>query len=147
MEYLRLTSEDAELFGRDGFFFKRGFFDGEEISLMHRALEEDATLTDNILSVPDDEWGATDEIVWNQPGDDLFGAISRCARMVEGMELLLGGSIYHYHAKFILKPPGRGGGNPLDAALLRAAKRRRELRRRRWWRRPWRGRIGQPGSS
>ncbi len=110
MEYLRLTSEDAELFEKDGFFFKRGFFDDEEISLMRRALEEDATLTENILSVPDDEWGATDEILWNQPGDDFFGAISRCARMVEGMELLFGGAVYHYHAKFILKPPGRGGG-------------------------------------
>ncbi len=107
MEYLRLTSEDAELFRRDGFFFKRGFFDGEEISLMRRALEEDATLAENILSVPDEEWGATDEIVWNQPGDDLFGAISRCARVVEGMELLFGDAVYHYHAKFILKPPRR----------------------------------------
>ena len=42
MENLRLTSEDAELFEKDGFFFKRGFFDDEEISLMRRALEEDA---------------------------------------------------------------------------------------------------------
>ena len=52
MENLRLTSEDAELFEKDGFFFKRGFFDDEEISLMRRALEEDATLTDNILRRP-----------------------------------------------------------------------------------------------
>ena len=106
----KLTAEDATRFAEDGFFFKRGFFDDEEIGLIRRALEVDETLMANVVEVPDDEWGVTEAIVWNQPGDDFFGAISRCARMVDGMEALFGGEVYHYHAKLILKPPGKGGG-------------------------------------
>ena len=56
------------------------------------------------------KWGQTELVLWNHPGDDLFGAIARCARIVSAMELLLGGEVYHYHSKLIAKQPRTGGG-------------------------------------
>ena len=79
-----------------------------------RAMVEDATLRDNIIDRQDAfggagvEWNASDGIVqvmWNKAGDDLFGAISRGARLVDGAELLLGGEVYNYHHVMNMKPP------------------------------------------
>src|SRR5690606_32646886 len=47
--------------------------------------------------------------LWNHPGDDLFGRVARSVRIVEAMEALLGGEVYHYHSKLMLKEPRVGG--------------------------------------
>ncbi len=110
MEYGRVSGEEAERFQEDGFLFKRRYFDEEEIALVHRAIAEDKSLERNVLEMPDPEWVKTEVVIWNHPGDDLFGAIARCARIVEAMELMLGGEVYHYHSKINPKPPRTGGG-------------------------------------
>ena len=110
MEFGRLSVEEAERFSEDGFLFKRRYFDREEIALVHRAIGEDKSLKQNLLEMPDPEWGKTELALWNHPGDDLLGAIARCTRIVGAMELLLGGEVYHYHSKLTAKPPRTGGG-------------------------------------
>ena len=47
--------------------------------------------------------------LWNQAGDDLYGMFSRSPRIVDRMEQLLGGEVYHYHTKMMLKEPRVGG--------------------------------------
>ena len=47
--------------------------------------------------------------LWNHPGDDIYGMISRGRRMVDAMEQLLGDEVYHYHSKMMLKEPQVGG--------------------------------------
>src|SRR5204863_8894150 len=47
--------------------------------------------------------------LWNHPGEDIYGMIARCRRVVEGMEQLLGDEVYHYHSKMMLKEPEVGG--------------------------------------
>ena len=47
--------------------------------------------------------------LWNHPGDDLWGMVSRSNRIVDSMEKLLDGEVYHYHSKLILKKPTEGG--------------------------------------
>ena len=47
--------------------------------------------------------------VENELHDDIYGAIVRSRRIVETMEQLLGGEVYHYHHKMILKEPFTGG--------------------------------------
>lgn len=47
--------------------------------------------------------------VWNQPGDDIYGMFARGSRLVDSMEALLEGEVYHYHSKMILKDPRVGG--------------------------------------
>ena len=111
MNYPRVTAEEAARFNADGFLIKPAFFDAEEAELMARALIEDEGIGDdaNNMVILDGQGHTTDTILWTEPGDDLFGAIARCARMVEGVELALGGEVYHYHSKLTLKAPRTGG--------------------------------------
>jgi hypothetical protein len=48
-------------------------------------------------------------VVENELHDDVYGAIVRSRRIVDTMEALLEGEVYHYHHKMILKEPHVGG--------------------------------------
>ena len=48
-------------------------------------------------------------VTWNHPGDSVYGLAARCERMVDTMEDLLGGEVYHYHSKLTAKEPLEGG--------------------------------------
>jgi len=39
--------------------------------------------------------------LWNHPGDGIYGMFARCKKLVERVEELLGGEVYHYHAKIV----------------------------------------------
>ena len=47
--------------------------------------------------------------LWNHPGDTIYGMFARCHRIVNSMEVLLDGEVYHYHSKMIMKDPKIGG--------------------------------------
>ncbi len=96
-------------FVEDGFVFKRGLFDTEEVGYLARGIEADEAITNNIIALLDSEGGKTELALWNHPGEDVFGAVARCHRVVDGMEALLGGEVYHYHSKLTMKPPATGG--------------------------------------
>ncbi len=105
----QLTQIDQEAFWRDGFLQLRAFFDAEEVGLVQQAIRQDAGIRKNIIQVDDSQGASTELALWNHPGDDLFGAVARCERMVGGVEKLLGGEVYHYHSKLTMKRPGVGG--------------------------------------
>lgn len=109
MTYPAIVDSDVEAFQRDGYVLKSGFFDAEEVDLLHRAIELDEGIRANVVKLADSQGGSTELALWNHPGDDLFGSVARSARMVEGMERLLGGEVYHYHSKLTLKRPRAGG--------------------------------------
>ncbi len=46
---------------------------------------------------------------WNHPGDSVYGLAARSHRVVDTMEDLLGGEVYHYHSKLTAKEPEVGG--------------------------------------
>jgi ectoine hydroxylase-related dioxygenase (phytanoyl-CoA dioxygenase family) len=48
-------------------------------------------------------------VTWNHPGDSVYGMAARSTRMVDTMEDLLGGEVYHYHSKLTAKEPHDGG--------------------------------------
>jgi len=102
-------SEDLTRYREDGFVIKRGLFTGEEISLLGAAARGDHAL-DRAAVARDD--GAGNKVrlsLWNHPGDGIYGMVARCRRMVDSVEQLLGGEVYHYHSKMILKDARTGG--------------------------------------
>ncbi len=105
----RLTDADVAAFERDGYVFKRGYFDAAEVAHMQRGIAEDPAVHDNVVALLDAEGGSTELALWNHPGDDVFGAVARCRRLVCGMQRLLGGEVYHYHSKLTMKAPRTGG--------------------------------------
>ena len=106
-----LSADEVARFHDDGYLLKPALFDAEEAALMRQALANDAGIADqrNIMAMHDADGSVTTTVLWTDPGDDLFGAIARCKRVVEGAELLLGGEVYHYHSKLTLKAPETGG--------------------------------------
>ena len=104
-----LDQNDVAAFDRDGYLIKRHTFDAEEIDLLRQAIATDEGLRANVTRFADDAGRASEFVLWNDPGDDLFGAFARCERIVGAMEQLLGGEVYHYHTKLNMKRPRVGG--------------------------------------
>jgi ectoine hydroxylase len=92
-----------------GYHLVRGLFDGDEIELLHRAAKEDHELDKRSFGRADGEGGTVRLSLWNHPGDGIYGMFARCERMVRACEQLLGGEVYHYHSKMIMKDPRVGG--------------------------------------
>ncbi len=104
-----LTDEQIKIFNHDGYIICREFFTNDEINLLRTSIFQDQEIKNRSFGREDGEGGIIRYIVWNKPGESLYGIFSRCDRIVSSVELLLGDEIYHYHSKLILKEPRSGG--------------------------------------
>ena len=108
-----MTPIDDTLINRfhaDGYLVVRGLLDAEETRLLVQSAHGDSRLADHAVHDHDDPKGLPVKLTaWNHPGEDIYGAISRCARVVDTVERMLGDEVYHYHSKMILKQPHEGG--------------------------------------
>ena len=106
-----LALDDAAIgrFHRDGYVLVPGLFDREEAALLLATAQEDRRLAEHAMGWPDDDGGLSKITLWNDPGDDVYGMVARSARIVDSMERLLDGEVYHYHSKLMLKEPEIGG--------------------------------------
>lgn len=98
-----------EEYEREGFVLARGMFDNEEIGLLRRAAKEDRELDQHSFGKGDGEGGTVRLSLWNQPGDTIYGMFARCETIVNSAEKILGGEVYHYHSKMIMKDAKVGG--------------------------------------
>jgi len=104
-----LNSEQIQSFEKDGFYIVRNLFDNEEMAIIREAVETDPNIQSNFFDREDNEGLSTKLISWNHPGDSSYGLAARSKRIVESMEELLGGEVYHYHTKLTAKEPKEGG--------------------------------------
>src|SRR5690349_11190986 len=107
----RFEPSDDQLsrFHDDGFFIAEELFDAEEVGLLRKIGRADDLIARDAASRRDGEGGVVKLALRNELGDDIYGAIVRSRRIVGAMERLLGGEVYHYHHKMILKEPFVGG--------------------------------------
>ena len=103
------TAEQSAVYERDGYVTVRGLFDAEEIALMREAIETDPALQESLYNRKDASGNATRMALWNHPGDSVYGLAARSERVVDTMEQMLGGEVYHYHSKLTAKEPRVGG--------------------------------------
>src|ERR1700740_2441557 len=103
MPFFVLSDADVARYHADGYVIVRGLFDAAEIGLLHRAAKEDHELDRRSYGRADGEGGTVRLSLWNHPGEGIYGLFARCARIVHSMEKLLGGEVYHYHSKMIMK--------------------------------------------
>jgi hypothetical protein len=104
-----LTPTQLSDFEQNGFLIERNLFDPEETQLLQQAAKDDQEL-DRRSQGRRDRSGATVRLtLWNHPGDGIYGMFARSKKLVGRMEDLLGGEVYHYHSKMILKDPEIGG--------------------------------------
>jgi hypothetical protein len=80
------------------------------VNLLGRIARADQALKQAAYGRADGEGGVVQLTVENElPEDSIYGAIVRSRRIVDTMEALLGGEVYHYHHKMIQKEPRVGG--------------------------------------
>ena len=104
-----LSDDQIGLFHRDGYVIVRGLFDHEEADILRKTAKADAAFKQHAYDLKDGEGGATKLVLWNKVGEDLYGTVARCPRIVDAMEQLLGDEVYHYHSKMSIKEPYTGG--------------------------------------
>ncbi len=103
------TSTERADYERDGFVMIRGLFAADEIALLRSAIEQDPQLRASLYDRKDASGKATRMATWNHPGDSVYGLAARSRRVVDTMEDMLGGEVYHYHSKLTAKEPYEGG--------------------------------------
>lgn len=103
------TPDQRSAYQRDGFVMIRSLFDTEEIGILREAIELDPQLRESLYDRKDSEGKATRMATWNHPGDSVYGLAARSPRVVDTMEDMLGGEVYHYHSKLTAKEPRVGG--------------------------------------
>jgi hypothetical protein len=104
-----LSEAEVRQYHRDGYVLVKGLFDTEEIGLLRRAAKEDRALDEHAFGKADGEGGIVRLSLWNHPGQGIYGMFARCRSVVDSAEKLLGGEVYHYHSKMIMKEPRVGG--------------------------------------
>ncbi len=104
-----LHEGEVQKYRDDGFVLVRGMFDRQEIGLLQRSAKDDKALDDHSFGRADDQGGIVRLSLWNHPGNGIYGMFARCRSLVDSAEALLGGEVYHYHSKMIMKEPRVGG--------------------------------------
>ncbi len=104
-----LTLAEMAQYQRDGYLLLQSLFDQQEISRLLEYAKEDPALSASVYGRRDATGMETKLALWNHPGDNLYSMFSRSPRIVDRMEQLLGGEVYHWHTKMMLKEPRVGG--------------------------------------
>src|SRR5438552_6003441 len=105
----RFTDDQHAIYNRDDFFIARGLFARDEIDKLRRFAEEDPSFAGSVYGRKDAAGHETKLALWNHAGDDLYSMFARSPRVVDRMEQALGGEVYLYHMKMMLKEPRVGG--------------------------------------
>jgi hypothetical protein len=104
-----MYEQEVRQFMRDGFVFIPGLLRPEETELVLETAKADHDMLSHAFGVEDTSGRKSKLTLWNHPGDDVFGMVSRSQRIVDRMAAFLGGEVYHYHSKMMLKEPRVGG--------------------------------------
>jgi len=105
----KLTPEQLQQYNDDGYIVLKGMLKPEEVALLSRTAREDRVLDQHSFGKADGEGGTVRLSLWNHPTDTIYGAIARSESVVGVAEQVLGGEVYHYHSKMIMKDAKVGG--------------------------------------
>ncbi|MDB9869542.1 phytanoyl-CoA dioxygenase family protein [Alphaproteobacteria bacterium] len=104
-----LNKNQTQQFRQNGFVIVNNFFNEEETKLLQNASIQDPSIRNHLYDRADSEGLVTKMIAWNHPDDSIYGVTARSEKIVDTMEDLLGGEVYHYHSKITAKEPFEGG--------------------------------------
>ena len=104
-----LSTEQVSDFQGNGFLIVRNLFDAEETGILRAAAQADSSFEHHVHDIDDVDGGKAQLVLWNEAGENLWGAVARSERIVNTMEQLLNDEVYHYHSKMSIKQPHIGG--------------------------------------
>eukprot|EP00057_Strongylocentrotus_purpuratus_P004746 XP_003729355.1 PREDICTED: probable phytanoyl-CoA dioxygenase isoform X1 [Strongylocentrotus purpuratus] len=108
-DQFKVTSDIKSAFDRHGLIVLRNALSPDEVRTTNNFLENDQERLSEAYGRTDDEGRRGMMTLWNDPKDDITGLISRSEKIAGTMEALLGGEVYHYHGKLMLKEARTGG--------------------------------------
>ncbi len=110
MHTWNLSDDLLKQFHQDGYIIARKLLSAEEVEYLGKIARADKAIKESAYGRADGEGGVVQLSLGNEvPNDSIYGAIIRSRRVVDTMEKLLGGEVYHYHHKMIQKEPKVGG--------------------------------------
>ena len=106
-----MNAEQKAAYDRDGYLLVKGFCSQEEINKLYKTAIEDDAMSKNALDLNDLSGKKTRLSLWFTPGNDVFGYLTRCKRMVDSVADLLDNdsAVCHFHSKLMQKEPKVGG--------------------------------------
>src|SRR5215475_3389741 len=106
--FRHFAASDVDSYNSQGYLIVRGLFAADEMDCMKREAEHSLEGA-SVLKKADRAGNPVDLAMWNRPEDDIYGMFSRNERVVKNVETLLGGKVYLYSAKMIMKNAREGG--------------------------------------
>ncbi|XP_041370445.1 L-proline trans-4-hydroxylase-like [Gigantopelta aegis] len=104
-----VTPEILDNYNKLGYVVIRGLFDSEDLENIKKVVEGSDALVKHAYTRGTISDHPATLALWNQPGNDVTGMVARCEKVVGISEKLLGGEVYHYHSKLIMKNANTGG--------------------------------------
>jgi ectoine hydroxylase-related dioxygenase (phytanoyl-CoA dioxygenase family) len=104
--------EVKQAWEQDGYIVVKGLLQSDEIQRLESALHADGDKIERYAYGRDDGMGRRTRLcLWNHPGKDVTGMIARVPKVSGLMSELLGGEVYHYHTKLMMKDAQTGGAH------------------------------------
>jgi len=104
-----LNKLETDNFHKNGYVIVKDFFNKKETQLLQNASIQDPAIREHLYDRKDSEGLSTKMMAWNHHDDSIYGVTARSEKIVDTMEELLGGEVYHYHSKITAKEPFEGG--------------------------------------
>ncbi len=106
-----LNPQQIKEYHENGFVIVPRLFSKEETDRLYQIAIGDENMTKNAFGTVDKEGKKTRLSLWYTPGDDMYGLVTRCKRMIESSAQLLDSDapVCHYHSKLLQKEPRVGG--------------------------------------
>jgi ectoine hydroxylase len=80
---MRLSPQELQSYRERGFVTIPQLLDEEETARIVAVAEQDQELAAHAFDRADGEGGRVRLALWNHPGDDIYGVLSRTARLVD----------------------------------------------------------------
>ncbi|XP_038047430.1 L-proline trans-4-hydroxylase-like isoform X2 [Patiria miniata] len=98
-------------FDQEGYFIVRSLLGAEEMQALGSAIDRDEGIRAHAFDIGDGEGRSSKLSLWSHPGSDVTGMLARCEKVAGTMEKVLGGEVYHYHTKLMMKEARTGGSH------------------------------------
>ncbi|GAC1425499.1 MAG: phytanoyl-CoA dioxygenase family protein [Flavisolibacter sp.] len=107
----KITPDQIRDYHQNGFLIVKNFCTKEEIDKLYTTAVTDASMSQNAVDLNDKTGKKTKLSLWFTPGNDVFGYLTRCKRMIESIAPLLESDapVCHFHSKLMQKEPAVGG--------------------------------------
>mmetsp|Transcript_16708 Transcript_16708/g.47802 ORF Transcript_16708/g.47802 Transcript_16708/m.47802 type:complete len:316 (+) Transcript_16708:82-1029(+) len=96
---------------QDGYILVKGLLQQDELQRLETAVTSDGGIEAHAYGRDDGMGRRTRMALWNHPGRDVTGMVARVQKVAATMSALLGGEVYHYHTKLMMKDARTGGAH------------------------------------